>query len=65
MLTVQETAEELGLTIRGVQNRLLRGSMQGERVSPRLWMIPRGEVERWRALGKQRPGRKPRKQAES
>ena len=64
MLTVQETAEELGLTIRGVQNRLLRGVMQGERVSPRLWMIPRSEVDRWREVGKLPRGRKPRKQAE-
>jgi len=34
--------------------------MQGERVSPRLWMVSRAEVERWKQLGRQRPGRKPK-----
>lgn len=61
MLTVQETAEELGITTRGVQHRLERGLMRGERVSPRLWMIPRTEVDRWREVGKLPRGRKPRK----
>ena len=64
MLTVAETARELDLTVRGVQNRLLRGLMQGERVTPRLWLIPREEVDRWKALGRQKPGRKPRQQTE-
>jgi len=59
LLTVQEAAVELGITVRGVQERLRRGAMQGERVTPRLWLIPRAEVERWKALGRQRPGRKP------
>ena len=59
LLTVQEAAVELGITVRGVQERLRRGAMQGERVTPRLWLIPRGEVERWKVLGRQRPGRKP------
>lgn len=58
LLTVAEAAQELGMTVRGVQERLRRGMMRGERVSPRLWMIQREEVERWRALGRQRPGRK-------
>jgi excisionase family DNA binding protein len=62
LLTVAEVAEELGLTVRGVQDRLLRGLMRGERVSPRLWMVPRTEVERWKALGRQRPGRKPKRE---
>ena len=62
LLTVTETAAELGLTVRGVQERLRRGLMRGERVSPRLWMVPRAEVERWKALGRQRPGRKPSRQ---
>ena len=60
LLTVTEAADELGLTVRGVQERLRRGLMRGERVSPRLWMVPRAEVERWKALGRQKPGRKPK-----
>jgi excisionase family DNA binding protein len=59
LLTVQEAATELGITVRGVQERLKRGAMQGERVTPRLWLIPRDEVERWKVLGRQQPGRKP------
>ena len=58
LMTVAEAARELGLSIRGVLNRLERGQMRGERVHPRLWLIPREEVERWRMLGRQRPGRK-------
>ena len=57
MLTVAEAAEELGLTVRGVQERLLRGAMRGERLTPRMWVIPREEVERWRGKGKMKPGR--------
>jgi excisionase family DNA binding protein len=60
LLTVQEAATELGITVRGIQERLKRGAMRGERVTPRLWLIPREEVERWKELGRQRPGRKPR-----
>ncbi len=61
MLTVAETAQELGLTVRGVQTRLLRGQIQGERVTPRLWLIPREEVDRVKPLGKLKRGPKPRK----
>lgn len=64
MLTVLEAADALGLTVRGVQDRLKRGLMRGERVSPRLWMVPRAEVERWQELGRQKPGRKPKKEGE-
>ena len=43
----------------GVANPFaLRSLMKGERVSPRLWLITRAEVEQWKALGRQRPGRK-------
>lgn len=60
MLTVVEAADALGLTVRGVQDRLKRGLMTGERVSPRLWMIPRAEVERWKEVGRLKRGRKPK-----
>ena len=58
LLTVQQAADELGLSRRGVQNRIDRGEMQATRVGARVWVIARAEVERWRALGRQRPGRK-------
>ncbi len=60
MLTVAEAAQELGITVRGVQERLLRGAMRGERLTPRMWVIPREEVERWRGKGRLKPGRPPK-----
>ena len=62
MYTVSEAAEMLGLSVRGLAHRLERGLMRGHKVNPRLWLIPREEVERWKALGRQQPGRKPRKE---
>ena len=64
MLTVAEAAEELGISVRGVQERLLRGAMRGERLTPRMWVIPRDEVERWRDKGRLKPGRPRKQQAE-
>jgi excisionase family DNA binding protein len=58
--TVQEAAEALGLSIRGVRERIERGEMQAQRMGARLWVIPRDEVERWRGRGKLKPGPKPR-----
>jgi excisionase family DNA binding protein len=58
-MTVQEAAEALGLSIRGVRERIERGEMQAQRMGARLWVIPRGEVERWRGRGKLKPGPKP------
>lgn len=55
--TVAETAAELGLSIRGVLNRLEKGQMQGERVTPRLWLIPHAEVEAWKQKGRLKVGR--------
>ena len=50
-MTVQEAAAELGMSPVGVRARLERGLMRGVKVHPRLWLIPREEVERWRAIG--------------
>jgi hypothetical protein len=33
--------------------------MAAEQVSPRLYLIPRAEVDRWKKLGRQKPGLKP------
>ena len=59
-VTVTQTARELGLAPQTIQARLKRGAMRGVLVHPRLWLIPKSEVERWRQLGKQKPGPKPR-----
>jgi excisionase family DNA binding protein len=58
LLTLQEVATELGLPVRTVQNRVRAGQMRGEH--PRLWMVPRAELERWRNQGKLKPGPKPK-----
>jgi excisionase family DNA binding protein len=58
-LTVTQAAAELGLAVSTLRTRLERGVMVGQRVHSRLWLIPRAEVERWRARGKLRPGPKP------
>lgn len=58
MLTVAEVAAALGLTVAGVNSRLRRGAMRGVKVNPRLWLIPADEVERWRGVGKLKPGPK-------
>ena len=64
-MTVTQAADTLGLAVSTVRTRLERGQMQGLRLHPRLWLIPRAEVERWRQLGKQRPGRKPARPPEA
>ena len=67
-MTVQQAAEALGMSVRGIRERIERGEMQAERLGARVWAIPREEVERWRQLGRQKPGPKPgtrRKTADS
>jgi len=60
MLTVAEAAAVLGVSVRAVQNRILAGEMTAEKVTPRLYLIARTEVERWKPVGKRKGGR-PRK----
>jgi len=62
-MTVQQAAEALGMSVRGIRERIERGDMRAERLGPRLWAIPRDEVERWQAMGRQKPGPKPRQGA--
>ncbi|MGE3597360.1 MAG: helix-turn-helix domain-containing protein [Dehalococcoidia bacterium] len=57
-MRVPEAAQALGMSVSGVRTRLERGQMQGKRVGPRLWLIPRDEVERWKTLGRQKTGPK-------
>lgn len=54
-MTVTEAAQELGITDRAVRARIKRGDIRAERVGPRLWLIPKDEIEAWRDLGKARP----------
>lgn len=61
-LTVSEAAAELGMSVRGVRSRIERGQMASVLRHARLRLIPREEVERWKALGRQQFG--PKRKAE-
>ena len=60
VFTVPQAAAVLGITERGILKRIERGDMKAERLGGKVWVIPREEVARWRQLGRQRPGRKPK-----
>jgi excisionase family DNA binding protein len=60
MVTTTEAARLLGVSHRTILDRLQRGLMQGERISPRLWLVPREELERVGA-GRLKTGPKPAK----
>jgi excisionase family DNA binding protein len=57
-MTVAEAAKALGLSENGIRDRIYRGEMQADRLGPRLFAIPVSEIERWRAIGRVRPGPK-------
>jgi excisionase family DNA binding protein len=65
-LTVAQAAAELGISRRALLNRIEKGDVRAVRVNPRLWVVPRREVDRWKELGKLRPwgARKLREQNE-
>ena len=60
MVTVTEAARELNLSGRAVLHRIQRGELRAERISARLYLIPRAEVDRHKVIGRLRPGRKRR-----
>ena len=59
-MTVAQAAEALGMSPRGIRERIDRGEIQAIRVNRRLLMIPLAEVDRWRGRGRLKPGPKPR-----
>jgi len=59
-VTVEQAAAALGLSVRAIRARIARGDMRAERLGQRVWAIPLAEIERWRDLGRQKPGPKPR-----
>lgn len=54
-MTVSEAADALGISHRAVLSRIKNGTLRAVKVNPRLWLIPRAEVEAWREFGKARP----------
>lgn len=58
-VTVEQAARELAVPARTVRERVRRGLMAGVKLTPRMLLIPQGEVEAWRGR-RPRPGRKPK-----
>lgn len=57
-VTVGQAAGALGLSVRGIRERITRGEMRAERLGARVWAIPVSEVERWKLIGRLKPGPK-------
>jgi len=57
-MTVSEAAQELGVTVRAIHKRIASGHMRAERYGERAVLIPTEEVQRWRELGRMKPGPK-------
>ena len=55
-MTPAQAAAELGITERAVQHRLKVGLLHGDNYGGRLWLIPREEVARAKAIGRLKPG---------
>jgi excisionase family DNA binding protein len=63
-VTTTEAARLLGISHRTILDRLQRGLMQGERISPRLWLVPHDELERV-GVGRLKTGPKPKRDLSS
>ena len=59
-MTVAEAARALGVTERAIHKRIAGGLIHAERFGAHVWQVPASEVERWREIGRLKPGRKPR-----
>ena len=59
-MTVTEAAREMGISERTLHNRIKAGTVSAKRFGERVWMIPDVEVERFRGVGRLKPGPKPR-----
>jgi excisionase family DNA binding protein len=59
-LRVAEAASELGVSARRVRQLIMAGALQAQRLSPRLYLVERTSVERYKGLRRSagRPRRK-------
>lgn len=51
-MTLVEAAAALGLSVSALRTRAEKGYIQAEKVGPRMWLIPRDEVEKWKGKGR-------------
>ena len=61
MVTVAEAAAELGISPRAVLHRIEQGEIKARKITPRMYLVPRQEVERWKPIGKRKGGRPPKR----
>lgn len=59
VVTVAEAAAILGITPRAVQKRIEAGHLQAEKITKRLFLLSRSDVEQAREQGRLHPGPKP------
>ena len=57
-LTVPVAAQRLGVTVGRVRQLLADGTLTGEKIAPRCWLVDAESVTRYAATDR-RPGRKP------
>jgi excisionase family DNA binding protein len=62
-LTVNEAAEELGLTASGIRRAIMRGHIEPKRLGKRANLVPRAQVDEYRAKHLGQWGRGKRKKA--
>ncbi len=60
MVTVAEAATELGISTRAVLHRIAHGEIKARKLTPRMYVVPRAEIERWKPVGKRKGGRPPK-----
>lgn len=60
-MTVEEAAQELGMRPGAVRNAIIAGRIKAHKFSPRVLLISRAEVERYKA-NRPKPGPRPRKE---
>ena len=60
MATVTEAAAELGISPRAVLHRIKQGEMKARKITPRMYLVPRAEIERMKPVGKRKGGRPPK-----
>lgn len=56
LVTLRDAAREIGVDPSALRHRLKVGTLRGENIAGRVWLIPRSEVDRARREGRLKPG---------